>query len=100
MVGHEVFAAVAGPFYRPTDAPRRPGDDREFRVEAAAGAEIAADIVHHHAHLLGRHTQHHRQIAARTDAAAGAGMQRVAAGFWIELADRGARLHRYPGHAL
>ena len=100
MVGLKVFAAVAGPFDRPADPPRRPGDDREFRVEAAARPEIAADIVHDHARLFGRHAQHHREVAPRADRAAGAGVERVAAGRRVELADRGARLHRHPGDAL
>ncbi len=47
VVGLEIFAALASPFDRPADPLRGPGDDREFRVEAAAGAEIAADILHH-----------------------------------------------------
>src|SRR5439155_10430743 len=70
------------------------------RVEAAARSEIAADIVHHYTRLLRRYAEHHRQVAARADRAAGPGMQGVMPGRRVELADRGARLHRHPGDPL
>ena len=44
IVGDETFAACADPFYWPTQAPRRPGDDGFFRIMLTLVAEAAADI--------------------------------------------------------
>ncbi len=52
IVADEGFLAFRGPFHRPPDAPRAPGDHREFGKEAVAGAEIAADLAGDDAHRL------------------------------------------------
>src|SRR6266511_3208325 len=44
VVAEEGFRALAGPFDRSADASCGPGDQREFRIEDVAGAEIAADV--------------------------------------------------------
>ena len=46
VVAEERLLALAGPFHRPADAARRPGDQRELRIDRAARAEIAADVAH------------------------------------------------------
>ena len=100
IVAQECLAALAGPFHRAADAPRRPGDQRELRIGCAARAEIAADIVHHHAHVVVRDAEHHGHVVPRAHRAAGAGVQRVASGRGVVFADRRARLHRHAGDAL
>ena len=56
---HQMLAAVLGPFHRPADVARRERDEEILRIELAARAEAAADVVLHHvdgvlgeAHLL------------------------------------------------
>ena len=44
IVAEERLAALAGPFHRPPEPPRRPGHQRELGIERVAGAEIAADV--------------------------------------------------------
>ena len=44
IVAQERFVALADPFHRPAELVRRPGDQREFRIDHAARAEIAADV--------------------------------------------------------
>src|SRR5438093_12108560 len=100
MVGLEILASVAGPFDRPADPPRRPADDREFRVETAARPEIAADIVHDDARLLGFDAEHHRQVAPWAHRASRTGMEGVAAARRVVFAERRARLHRHAGDPL
>ena len=65
--------AFADPFHRAAEFLRRPGDQREFRIDHAAGAEIAADVLHQHAHLLRLHAQHGGEIAFQPHRAAIAG---------------------------
>ncbi len=45
---HQVFAAVLGPLHRPADMPRRERDEKILRIELAARAEAAADVVLDH----------------------------------------------------
>ena len=42
---HELLAPVFGPFHRPADMARRERDEEILRIELAARAETAADIV-------------------------------------------------------
>ena len=100
VVAQECLAALAGPLHRAADASRRPGDQGELRIGCAAGAEIAADVVHHHAHVIVRDAEDHGHVVTRTHRAAGAGMQRVVSGRRVVLADRRAWLHRHAGDAL
>ena len=78
IVGDERLVAFAGPFHRPADAARAPGDQREFGKEAVAGAEIAADLVGDDAHGFERHAEDRRKLALLTHDAARAGIKRVA----------------------
>ena len=69
-------------------------------IDHAAGAEIAADVLHQHTDLLGRHVKHGGEIVLQPQRAAIAGIDGVASGRGVELGERGARLHRHAGDAL
>ena len=100
VVAQEGFLPLAGPFDRPADPPRRPGDEREFRVEGAARAEIAADLVHDDADFVLGHVEDRRQFLLWPHRAADPGIKRVAPGVAVIGAGGGARLHRHPDDAL
>ena len=100
IVAQKRLTALAGPFHRAADPACRPGDQREFRIGRAARAEVAADVVHHHAHIVVCDAEHHRHVVARPHRAAGPGAQRIATGRGIVFADRRAWLHRHAGDAL
>ncbi len=100
IVGEERLVTLAGPFDRPPEPPRRPGDQREFGKEAAARSIVAADVVHHHPHALGRHVEHPGEIVLLAHRRAAAGVERGAAARGIIGGDRRPRLHRHAGHAL
>ena len=100
IVGDECLGAFAGPFDRPSDAARRPDHQREFRKEAVAGAEIAADLAGDDADIVERHAENRRDFLLLPHDAAGAGIQRVASACRIVDADGGARLHRHAGDAI
>src|SRR5215472_10679601 len=95
VVADKRLAALAGPFDRPADAPRCPGDERKFRVEAAARAEIAADLLHDDPHLVFRYAEDFGEVLLRADRAAHAGIERIATALGLIGADRRARLHRH-----
>jgi len=77
-VAEERLTSLTGPLHRATDAPRRPGNQSELGVRRAACAEIAAHVVHHHAHIGVGHAEHHRHVVAGAHGTAGSGVQRVA----------------------
>ncbi len=94
-IADKTLGAVGGPLDRLVQLAGGPGDDRLLGIVIDLAAEAAADIRRHHAQfVLGQakdksaHQQpdHVRVLACR--------VQRVVAGRWIEIADRGARLHR------
>ena len=64
VVAEERLLPLAGPFHRAAEAPRRPGDQREFRDRSVAGAEIAADLARDDAHRVLRHAEDRRQARA------------------------------------
>ena len=100
-VGHETFRAFGRPLDRPPDLAGGPGHDRLFGVVVDLRSEAAADVgrddpqprfgdvQHKGAH---QQTDHMRVLARR--------VERVFAGRAIELADRGARLHRVGDEAV
>ena len=101
IVAEERLAALAGPFDRPTDPARRPGEQRIFGVEEVARAEIAAHVLAHAAHLLRRHAEHLSEVEPQLgDAAAAAGVKGVLPARLVVFGRRGARLHRDAGDAL
>ena len=94
----QVLAAGLGPAQRPAGFPGRPGDGDRVPVDADLGAESAAYVGHHHANLVGRHTQgagqdeaaHLRVLRADPD-----GQLAV-----LEAGGRGPPLHREAGDPL
>ena len=100
VVAQERLVALDDPFHRPAELLRRPGHQRELGVDHAAGAEIAADVLHQHADFFRRHVEHGGEIVLQPHRAAVAGIDGVAAGLRIECRERRARLHRHAGDAL
>ena len=100
-VGDEGFGALGGPFHRPVDLLRRPGDERFLGVVVDLRAEAAADVGRIDAQLVLGDLQHERahqqadhvRVLAR-------GVERVVAGRQLVVADRGARLHRVRHEAV
>ena len=94
-VGHEAFRALGGPFHRLAHLAGGPGDDRLLGVVVDLRPEPAADIGRDDAQPRLRDVQHegahqqpdHMRVLARR-------IERVFVGRAVELADRGARLHR------
>ena len=100
LVAQEALAAARRPLHRPAEALRGPEHQHQLRIDAAAHAEAAADLARDHAHLpLGHAEDLLGEDGPEPVRALDAGVQRVAAGAAVELADRGARLHRRGGHA-
>ena len=58
FVGHDDLGPFAAPFHRPVELPRRPQHQPVIDILPALGAEAAADIVDHDAHLALRHLEH------------------------------------------
>ncbi len=79
IVAGEGLVPLAGPFDRSADLLRRPGDQRELGIEGVAGAEIAADLVGDHPHLVGVDAEDDRDLLLGPHDGAAAGMDRVAA---------------------
>ncbi len=97
-VRHETLDAIRGPFHRSLQLGGGPSDDRLLGVVVDFRAKTAADIGGDHAQLRLGNVQHKRahqqpddmRVLARRE-------ERVFAGGAVEIADRGARLHRV-GH--
>jgi hypothetical protein len=100
VVAQERLVTVAGPFDRLCEAPRRPRDQGELRIDHPAGAEIAADLAHDDAHIVRRHRENGGEVVLEPPHPAAAGIERCAAGIGVECGDRGARLHGHAGDAL
>ena len=101
-VGGEVLQAVAGPFDRARQQPRRGTDKNLFRIKRAFGAKAAADIRRHHADALARNAQRHRQRVAHDTRHLRGGLQRQLFAACVVLGDACPRLHRqrgFPTHA-
>ena len=92
--------ALDDPFHRPAELFRRPRHHREFGIDHAAGAEIAADVLHQHADFFRRHVEHGGEIVLQPHRAAIAGIDGVAAALGVVGGERRARLHRHAGDAL
>ncbi len=94
-VGHERFGTVRRPLHRPLQLAGGPGNDRLLGVVVDLGAEAAADIGRKDAQLAFRDMQHERahQQPDHVRVLAGRVEREVARGR-VEIADRGARLHR------
>ncbi len=99
IVAEQRFVPLDDPFHRPAEFARRPGHQRELGIDHAAGAEIAADVAHQHAHVLGWHAENGGEVVLEPHRAAIAGIDGVAPGLRIVSRKRGARLHRHAGDA-
>jgi len=98
--GHQVLAAVLGPLHRPAAMARRERDQKIFRIEFAARAKAAADVVLDHVdgvfgepHLLGEDATIGEQHFCRA-------RHRQPAACRIPFGEHAARLHRQRGVAL
>ena len=65
-IAEKMLAAVGDPFHRPPELPRGEGRERIFAIGKELGAEAAADIGRHHAHLVGGDLEHVRHSTSRT----------------------------------
>ena len=99
IIAEKGFRARRGEFHRPADLFRGPQHETEFDEGAVAGAEIAADVGRKHAQVLRRDAEHLNELALLPHRAAGAGIERIAAGRGVVVAERGARLERHAGDA-
>src|SRR4029077_3934591 len=78
-----------------------PGEQRIFRVEQVARAEIAAHVAAYAAYPIGRHAEDLREGGPHLgDAATAAGVDRVTPARCIVIGGDRTRLHRYAGNAL
>ena len=100
VVGEERLAPLGRPLHGPAEAPRRPRDQRELRIAAIAGAEVAAHVARRHAHRALGHAERAGHAGLRPAEAARAGVHGVAAALGVPHPDRRARLHRHAGDAL
>ena len=97
VIAEKRFRARRGEFHRPADFFRRPQHQAELDKSAIAGAEIAADVRRKHAQVFRRDTEHLNELVLLPHRAAGAGIERIAAGGGVVLAERRARLERHAG---
>ena len=99
IIAQERFRARRGEFHRPAELLRCPQHQAELDEDAVARAEIAADIVREDAQPVGRNAEHRGKLVLLPHRAAGAGIERVAAGRGIVMAERRARFERHAGDA-
>ena len=100
-VGEERFAAVRDPFHRPPDPPRRPQHGDLLGVEAALGAEAAADVARDDVDAVRRHLEDVlREELPDAVRVRGRGDEPPARFAAVERADAAARLERVAGDPL
>ena len=93
-VGHEAFAALAGPFHRAAQLAGGPGDDGFLGVVVDLGAEAAADVRGDDAQLVFRDVQHEGAHQQPDDVRVLAGgVEGEIARGGVEVAERDARFH-------
>ena len=95
----EILAPALDPLHRASQAKRREGDQRLFRVRRALGAEAAADVGREHADLLGGHADDARDgVPDRVRVLRGR-PEDEPAGVRIAIGQRAARLDEHRGEA-
>ena len=100
FVGEDHLGALAFPLHRPLDLACRPQRQPMIDILPALGAEAAADIVAHHAHLALRHLEHHvGEHVAHAVRIVHVGVQRVAVFHRVVGANRAAWFHVLRMHA-
>src|SRR5215472_11910372 len=94
-------SALTGPFDRPPDEARGPGEQRIFRIEQIARAEIAAHVAADAAHPLARLAEDLREVGPNLgDPATTAGVDRITPARRVVIGGDRTRLHRYTSDAL
>ena len=99
VVANEAFRTGGGELDRAAELARGPQHQAVFRIDAVAGAEIAADVERQDAQAVGLDTENAGQLVFLPYGAAAAGVQGVAAGACIVICDARARLERDAGDA-
>ena len=90
-----MLAPILDPFDRPADKPRGERDQKIFRIELAARAETAADVVFHHADRALRKLHLLRQDAPVEEGDLGRAEDCQLPARRIPLGKKPARLHRH-----
>ncbi len=91
---HQVLAAILGPFHRPPGLPRRERNQKVLRIEFAARAEAAADVVLHDLDLVFGKAELLRQSAAVEEQHLGAARDGKPPTRRVPFGKQAARLHR------
>ena len=91
---HEVLAAVLGPFHGAAGVTGRERDQEILRVELAARAEAATDVILHQLDRAFRQPHLLRQGAAVEEQHLGAAADRELPARGVPLGEQAARLHR------
>ena len=100
LVAEEGAAAIVGPFDRTAEQLRGMEEPGIFGVGRALHAERAADIAGEDAHLCRLDVQQGGHLVLEAEGALIAGIERVAIGLGVVVADRRARLHRADDDAV
>ncbi len=97
---HQLLAAVLGPFHRTADVARRERNQKILRIELAARAKTAADVVLDHVDGIVGETDLLGQDAAVGEQHLGGARQRQPPARRVPLGKQPARLHGQRGVAL
>ena len=97
---HEMLAAVLDPFHRPAEFAGREGDQEILRIELAARAKAAADVVLDIVDRLFRQIHHRRHGAAVEERQLGRARHAEPSGRGVPFRQQAARLHGHRGHPL
>ncbi len=100
VAGREVLQAVAGPFDRAPQLPRRGASENFFRIERALAAEAAPHIRRDHADPMARNIERRRQRVAHDARHLGGRMKRQRLAARFIFGKTGARLDREHGLAV
>ena len=95
-----MLAAVLGPFHRPADVPRRERNQEIFRIEFAARAKAAADVVFDHVDGIDGEAELFGQDAAVGEQHLCGARQRQPPARRVPFGEQAARLHGQRGVAL
>ena len=98
--GGEMLAAILDPLHRSARAASGERDEKILRVELAARAEAAADVVFHHADGPFRQSNLPRQHAPVHEGDLGRAVNRQLTARGIPFCQQAARLHRHSTVAL
>ena len=101
IVANQPLAALAGPFDRPAHLLRRPGDQRDLRIEPAFHAVGAPDIAGDDGHFVFGNMEHMFAHHATPDVGAlVAGVNGIVIAPFVVFSNDRARLHGVGGHPI